>query len=467
VKAVIYIRVSTKKQATDGAGTTRQLDACIQLAQSYGYTIFIVYCDRAVSGSTPLSGRPILRDALEQLHKDDIFVVSNLSRVARRQHLFFYIESIIRARGARLISAKEPAANNQDADSASFCRKAAMRAEYDRELCIQRTQAKLNQKKVDNERVGTITYGYKLAHDRISLEPHVQEQKLIKLVTYLYSLNYTHQEIKTHINSQGFRSRNNTLFQLSQIDTILKRHCSPIQTHKVLRKLKNVPYGYAYNRVLHVLEYSSYEQEIMSCARSLRTQKFSYAQIAAQLNALGYRNRNNNRFAKSQVPNMLTERTELGTRITPTQSQRTRALKTAQIAERKKTIYNASYTLRADGYSFPAIAHHLTQQGYTNPRNRMLTAQYIHYVLKDMPPVTVTKTAGPTNVAYGYTHTADFTIVPCVKEQDLITLVTQLHVSGYIPAEIVTHLTAHGYTNRAGKSFKRVDIDKLIKKIQA
>lgn len=104
-KAVIYCRVSTKKQATEGNGLTSQETRCREYAQHRGHEVVAVFTDD-VSGK--LAQRPGFDDMLAFIRKGRklglVVIIDDISRMARdvRNH-FDLKESIFRA-GASLES---------------------------------------------------------------------------------------------------------------------------------------------------------------------------------------------------------------------------------------------------------------------------------------------------------------------------------------------------------------------------
>jgi DNA invertase Pin-like site-specific DNA recombinase len=58
VLAVVYLRVSTNSQATDGYGLAAQLADCTRYAKAQGMEIYAVRRDEGVSGAKPAHERP-------------------------------------------------------------------------------------------------------------------------------------------------------------------------------------------------------------------------------------------------------------------------------------------------------------------------------------------------------------------------------------------------------------------------
>ena len=110
MKAVLYTRVSTGKQAASGLGLEAQIAACRAHAQRKGYKVVGEFTDAAISGKDAIDKRPGLQAVLAAAakHEDVVVVVYSLSRLSRRQSLTW---TLLDDRGAyrlQIESASEP-----------------------------------------------------------------------------------------------------------------------------------------------------------------------------------------------------------------------------------------------------------------------------------------------------------------------------------------------------------------------
>ena len=85
-KAIIYCRVSSKKQVEDGHGLESQASRCREYAEHKGYKVVEVFEDKAVSGS--LSDCPGVMAMLSypkknSRHNDHAVIIDDISRLAR------------------------------------------------------------------------------------------------------------------------------------------------------------------------------------------------------------------------------------------------------------------------------------------------------------------------------------------------------------------------------------------------
>lgn len=103
--ALIYCRVSDKKQKTDGYGLESQEHRCRQYAEQHGYAVEMVFPDDITGGGDFLK-RPAMRAMLAYLEseKDRNYVVifDDLKRFARDTEFHFKLRREFAERGARV-----------------------------------------------------------------------------------------------------------------------------------------------------------------------------------------------------------------------------------------------------------------------------------------------------------------------------------------------------------------------------
>jgi DNA invertase Pin-like site-specific DNA recombinase len=107
-RAVIYCRVSSKKQASDGAGLESQEHRCREFAAERGYIVDAVFPDD-VSGGGDFMNRPGMvallayLDAMKKERPGESYVVifDDLKRYARDTEFHLKLRRVMAARGAR------------------------------------------------------------------------------------------------------------------------------------------------------------------------------------------------------------------------------------------------------------------------------------------------------------------------------------------------------------------------------
>jgi site-specific DNA recombinase len=108
VKAVIYLRVSTKEQAEEGYSIPAQAEACRRFIADRGWELADEYIDRGESART--ADRPQLQAMLARLAEDasiDCLVVHKLDRLARNLEDHAAVRAALRKAGVLLHSVTE------------------------------------------------------------------------------------------------------------------------------------------------------------------------------------------------------------------------------------------------------------------------------------------------------------------------------------------------------------------------
>jgi site-specific DNA recombinase len=89
--AIIYLRVSTSKQADSGAGLEAQEAKCREHAARLGLEVLSKHVDAGLSGKDAIERRPGLQAVLEAVkaNPDAVVIVYSLSRLARSQRIIW------------------------------------------------------------------------------------------------------------------------------------------------------------------------------------------------------------------------------------------------------------------------------------------------------------------------------------------------------------------------------------------
>jgi len=106
MKALIYCRVSSERQVTEGSGLTSQEQRCRQYAENKQYNVSKVFADEGVSGG--LFDRPAMLQLIDYLdtHAYEQFVIifDDLARFARDLQVHLKLKTELVSRGATLES---------------------------------------------------------------------------------------------------------------------------------------------------------------------------------------------------------------------------------------------------------------------------------------------------------------------------------------------------------------------------
>jgi site-specific DNA recombinase len=107
--AVVYCRVSTRKQAAVGVGLEAQEARCRAHCAAHDWPVLGCFVDDGISGREGLGGRPGLTAALEAVKATPgaVLVAYSLSRLARRQRLVWHLLDDREGMGVPFSSATE------------------------------------------------------------------------------------------------------------------------------------------------------------------------------------------------------------------------------------------------------------------------------------------------------------------------------------------------------------------------
>ncbi|OQY67100.1 hypothetical protein B6D29_02300, partial [Microgenomates bacterium UTCPR1] len=104
-KAIIYCRVSSKKQVEEGHGLEGQENRCRQYANGIGYEVVKVFREEGISGG--ITDRPGMKKLLAFLDKNKggfVVVIDDIKRLARDVIGHFQLREAIYSRNASLES---------------------------------------------------------------------------------------------------------------------------------------------------------------------------------------------------------------------------------------------------------------------------------------------------------------------------------------------------------------------------
>lgn len=215
----VYLRVSTAGQALSGVGLDAQEDAC---RKAVG-TLEGIYRDEGVSGKTGLDKRPALLDAIAALAKGDTLIVAKRDRLGRDPLVVAMIESAVKRKGARIVSAAGEGTEGDSPTDILMRRMVDAFAEYERLVIGARTKAALQSKISRNERAGYIPFGSRLSVDGVHLEQDEAEQATIAKIETLRKGGMSLRAIADHLNSIGILKRGGEKWNHVNLHTICKR----------------------------------------------------------------------------------------------------------------------------------------------------------------------------------------------------------------------------------------------------
>ena len=219
-QAIGYIRVSTERQASEGASLEAQQAKIEQWCLANGYELVSVFKDEGISGKR-MDTRQGLQDALATIKKGNAFVFYSMSRVARSTKDMLSIGDLITKKRADMVSVIE----DFDTTSASgklMFQMLAVLAEFERNLVGERTATVLQNKKANRQVYTNQTpYGFKAVNGR--LEQVKQEVKVVAEIQQARAKGQTLQAIADNLNSRGIPTKTNKQWQPATIHLLLQR----------------------------------------------------------------------------------------------------------------------------------------------------------------------------------------------------------------------------------------------------
>jgi DNA invertase Pin-like site-specific DNA recombinase len=217
MKAILYTRVSTTKQVTDGVSLENQEKRLYQYADLHNYSDLNLITDEGVSGKH--SNRVGFNQVMQSVkqNKCNAVIVYSLSRFARNTiDTLKYIE-IMNKKDIAFHSLTEQI-DTTTPIGRFFLTTLAGLAQLEREQIAERTKSALQHKKSKGERVGQIPFGKKLAKDGKSLVDNEQEMKIVILVKRLRKQGKSYNKIADELIKQRMKNRSgNVKWNTTQI----------------------------------------------------------------------------------------------------------------------------------------------------------------------------------------------------------------------------------------------------------
>lgn len=160
-KAVIYCRVSTKKQERDGNGLGSQETTCREYADRKGYEIINVFRDDLTGKTANRSGLKDLLAFLKARKGRTVVIIDDLNRLARSVRTHYAIRDAVAKAGGKLESPKRAFADDPDDDILEII-EAAFAGEHRRKNAEQ-TLSRMRTRMLNGYWVFHAPYGYRYA----------------------------------------------------------------------------------------------------------------------------------------------------------------------------------------------------------------------------------------------------------------------------------------------------------------
>ncbi len=145
-EGVIYTRVSSLKQVTEGHGLDSQYSACMSYANENNIEVIKSFQDRAYSGKT--TDRPGLEKLISFLRKrktKTMVIFDTVDRLSRNTEDYFFLKMKIKEYGGFLISLNDDLESSNPIDQLKETMVVAF-ADYDRKRNLQRVNSRMRER---------------------------------------------------------------------------------------------------------------------------------------------------------------------------------------------------------------------------------------------------------------------------------------------------------------------------------
>jgi DNA invertase Pin-like site-specific DNA recombinase len=236
-RALIYLRVSTDRQAQKGIALPTQQERCLAYARETGYRVekkTDIYVDEGESART--MDRPALMDLLTRCKEDKAIravIVYDVSRLARNRLDFALIKQTLRKSGVTFLSATEPINDTPEGQMLEGVLSTV--AEFFSAQSGRKVQANMRRKAEMGGWPNLAPYGYlnrkeKLATGEIRawIEPRPEEARWVVRAFELFATGrYSVKTLTKTLNTEGFavrpvRNRKSKLLHHSQLERLLR-----------------------------------------------------------------------------------------------------------------------------------------------------------------------------------------------------------------------------------------------------
>lgn len=231
---VIYIRVSSEKQADSGLGASAQRSACEEYARREKLNIVAVWDDNGISGSKNIDQRPGLANALASIGPGDVLLVAKRDRLARDMLIIRLIERDLERISAKIVSAAGEGNGSEDPSDRLLRGLLDLFAEFERVQIAYRTAQAMAVLRAQGQKTGgTIPYGKRVARvvvdqenpkkKRVFLEDESFELGVIDRMMKQHALGLSQGDIAERLNADGIPSRSGGRWHGKVVRSIIRR----------------------------------------------------------------------------------------------------------------------------------------------------------------------------------------------------------------------------------------------------
>ena len=222
-RAIIYARVSSKRQADDGLPVESQIDHCRTKAAALGATVVKVFTDGGISGTT--DRRPSFQDALNFCAVADIdyFITWSSSRFARNHLDAGHYKAVLQRYNTRLIYSSTEVDIGTDDGWFIDAIGSVIDERYSRQVASDTRRSMLKAAKDGYFLGGRVPFGYVVVSDgkRKRLGQHPTEANTVRQIFTMALQGCGTKTIALHLNGTGLTLRGQS-FSKNTLTYILK-----------------------------------------------------------------------------------------------------------------------------------------------------------------------------------------------------------------------------------------------------
>lgn len=216
MKAIGYVRVSTEKQADFGVSLEAQTTKIRAMAVVQGAELVDVLIDAGESAKSLQRPGMARLLALVDAGVVQAVIIAKLDRLTRSVADLAELLKRFERRGVSLVSVAD-SLDTRSAAGRLVLNIMVSVSQWEREAIGERTRDAMRHKRANGERVGTVSFGYRLASDRVNLEPDPFEQGILERMNELQRQGLTTRQIAAALNCQGLTTRRKTPWRFQYV----------------------------------------------------------------------------------------------------------------------------------------------------------------------------------------------------------------------------------------------------------
>jgi DNA invertase Pin-like site-specific DNA recombinase len=221
MKAVGYARVSTDKQADFGVSLEAQTEKVKAMAVVQGADVADVIVDAGESAKSLNRPGMVRLLALVDAGAVDTVIIAKLDRLTRSVADLAELLKRFERRGVSLVSVAD-SLDTRSAAGRLVLNIMVSVSQWEREAIGERARDAMRHKRANGERVGTVSFGFRLASDGVNLEPDAFENGILKRMDELEMQGLTTRQIAAVLNGDGLRTRRGTPWRFQYVARALQ-----------------------------------------------------------------------------------------------------------------------------------------------------------------------------------------------------------------------------------------------------